>query len=101
MCGRITTQMRLATILSTPPSHMWCLSQNRETMTTEEEIMVNQVAQRILPWQTGLDWFQTLPAERKLSVLKDLGYMVCQAGALVEDVSEACHRTGLRGTYTP
>jgi hypothetical protein len=70
-------------------------------VTIDEEIIVNQISQCIIDWQAGLDWFRTMPSERKHSVLRDLGFMAYQAGFGTEDVSEACKKTGLNERFTP
>jgi hypothetical protein len=70
-------------------------------MTTEEEIIVNQLAQGILDWKSGVEWFQGLPVEGRQPVLREIGYIASQAGAKAEDVNEVLRQTGLRDTYTP
>jgi hypothetical protein len=70
-------------------------------MTIHEEIVVNQMAQGIISRQAGLDWFRSMPAEYKLSILRDLVYMASQSGFRAEDVGEACRKTDLSENFTP
>jgi hypothetical protein len=70
-------------------------------MTRQEEIFLNQVAQGILPLETGANWFTSLATDRQQETLRWLAAMIVQAGARTEDVSAAMDKANLKRAFTP
>lgn len=67
----------------------------------EDQIWINKVAQGFEQMENAIVWFSDLPEQAKLDVLRYLSYLVIQAGANQEDVTEAVHRAQLKNTLTP
>lgn len=66
-----------------------------------DEIVLNQIAQGILPLSDGLDWFMANSPERRQQILLVLADMVYQAHPLQDEVPWAIQEAGLKPTYTP
>ncbi|MFJ9519315.1 DUF5958 family protein [Kitasatospora sp. NPDC101801] len=67
----------------------------------ERTVMLNELAQGLRPLGQGVEWFEALPSERQLEVLRDLGGHCIQARATVEDGPESVRLAGIRPTHTP
>ncbi|MFI7355946.1 DUF5958 family protein [Streptomyces avidinii] len=67
----------------------------------ERTVMLNLLAQDLLPIEQGVEWFEVLPTEDRFEVLRELGGHCMQARATEEDGPESVRRAGLRPTHTP
>lgn len=70
-------------------------------VTINEQILINQLAQKIISYQEGERWFTSLTPERQQHVLRELNCLIVQAGPLIEDTVSAIADSGLKKTYTP
>lgn len=64
-------------------------------------LKLNQIAQGLIPWDAGVEWFETSTAAEKSVILGDLGFMVHQSHPLVAEVQPAIEKSGLKSTFTP
>jgi len=64
-------------------------------------LKLNQMAQGLLPWDSGVSWFIGLPSSDKKSVQRDLGFIAKQAHPRADEVDPAIAIAGLKRTFTP
>ena len=64
-------------------------------------LKLNQIAQGLLPWSSGVSWFTGMSTSDKASVLRDLAYIANQAHPRAEEVEPAMSLAGLKRTFTP
>ena len=69
-------------------------------MTFDEELLVNRLAQRIIPAAQGEAWFLGLDGERRLATLRALVVLMLEARAETADVPSAAAWSGLGRTAT-
>lgn len=67
----------------------------------ESRLLLNQLAQRVVPLADGVNWFTAFPPDGQLNVLRDLVTMVMQARVRREDVAPAVSASGAKPTVTP
>jgi hypothetical protein len=67
----------------------------------ESEITLNQIAQGVLPAQSGDDWFLAASEPAQRDILRLLAHMILQARATTDDVQVAIAQSGLKPSYTP
>ena len=65
------------------------------------EIILNQLAQNTITWDTGICWFKSLSQEERYEVLRRLYVISCDARVAESDIDTAIVRAGLRPTFTP
>lgn len=70
-------------------------------MATEPEIMVNKLAQGLVPMDEGLEWFASRSEAENRALLRELALFARQAQATEEDVPESISSSGIRSTDTP
>lgn len=70
-------------------------------MTSNDDLLLNQVAQGVVSLAAGFEWFLEHPVERRQRVLRVLADMVYQTHPTHEDVQKAIQEAGLKPTYTP
>ncbi|MFO0811206.1 MAG: DUF5958 family protein [Gemmataceae bacterium] len=70
-------------------------------MNLSDELLLNQLAQGVLPMKDGAEWFAARPADRQQDVLRWLANAAVQAGARTDDAEVAIAESGLRPTATP
>ncbi|MDX3851285.1 DUF5958 family protein [Streptomyces sp. AK02-01A] len=63
--------------------------------------MLNELAQGLRPLSQGIEWFEGLPPEKQVDVLRLLCQYCVQARATTGDGPESIRRAGLRPTHTP
>jgi hypothetical protein len=68
---------------------------------SEVTVMVNKLAQGLLPMDDGLEWFMRRTESENRALLRELGILVLQAGATVDDVPVSIANSGIRPTDTP
>jgi len=64
-------------------------------------LKLNQIAQGLLPWSSGVSWFTGLSSSDKSVVLRDLARIANQAHPRAEEVEPAMRLAGLKRTFTP
>ncbi len=77
-------------------------------MSIDEEILVNQLAQGIVPIESGRTWFRSLETGAvddntlsKRSVLRGLACFIKNAHPIPTDALDAIQASGLKPTFTP
>lgn len=70
-------------------------------MKIEDEILVNQLAQKIIDIAQGLVWFSQHDVEGKRGILRAINTFVKQASMRSEDAALAIADSGLKPTLTP
>lgn len=65
------------------------------------QLRLNQYAQSYREIQDAKYWFESLATIDQLEVLRELSYLVLQAGANDKDVNEAIEYSRLKKTFTP
>jgi hypothetical protein len=68
---------------------------------TPRELKINQIAQGVVSWDAGVEWFETCAEAERNLILRELGFIVSQAHPLVAEVQPAIEESGLRSTFTP
>ncbi len=68
---------------------------------SEATVMVNKLAQGLLPMDEGLEWFLKRTESENRALLRELGALALQAGATLDDVPASIANSGLRPTDTP
>ncbi|MEV7421442.1 DUF5958 family protein [Streptomyces sp. NPDC091212] len=63
--------------------------------------MLNELSQGLRPLSQGIEWFEGLPPEKQVDVLRLLCQYCVQARATTGDGPESIRRAGLRPTHTP
>lgn len=66
-----------------------------------EEIKLNKIAQGIIDIESGMNWFMESDSNTQLKLLRKLYYMILQAGAKEDDISQAISLSKLKRTFTP
>jgi hypothetical protein len=68
----------------------------------DREVLLNQIAQDIIPFEKGLAWFKTLSSDEKREVIRSLCRMSIQeAHYLDSEIDLAIAISGLKPTHTP
>ncbi|MEU6554908.1 DUF5958 family protein [Streptomyces sp. NPDC046915] len=67
----------------------------------ESELVINRVAQGIVPLAEGVAWFSALDRAGQTAVLVEIGHYLMQASATVEDGRAGVARAGVKPTVTP
>ena len=70
-------------------------------MNIDEKILVNQIAQDVVDIEQGERWFASLGESERRDVLRELNFMIVNAGPRNEDIANAIARSGLTETFTP
>lgn len=70
-------------------------------MSISDEIILNQISQRVFSMNAAINWFDSLTAQRRAEVLKTLGNMVNQSHPRYIEVETAIQDSQLKATYTP
>lgn len=70
-------------------------------MTIDEEILVNQLAQRVVEMKVGESWFAGLRESTQRSVLRELNVFIVNASPHSEDAANAVALSGLKSTFIP
>lgn len=70
-------------------------------MNIDDEILINQMAQGIVPLHEGQEWFQAMSPEFKKRTLQRLNLMILNATPRSEDAVAAISLSGLKPTLTP
>jgi hypothetical protein len=68
---------------------------------SKESHFLNCLAQDIRPMEEGKAWFEKLPFEKQLEILREISVYAQQAGLRESDVQNAIAKSGLKATYTP
>ncbi|MFK0050014.1 DUF5958 family protein [Streptomyces sp. NPDC090741] len=68
---------------------------------TGRDVLLNELAQGLLPMAQGLEWFDGLSTQEQSETLLFLCHHCIQARAVTEDGPESIRRAGLRPTHTP
>jgi hypothetical protein len=68
---------------------------------TPRELKLNQIAQGLIAWDAGVEWFEACTEAEKSVILRELGFIVNQAHPLVAEVQRAIEKSGLMSTFTP
>jgi hypothetical protein len=67
----------------------------------KESHFLNSLAQDIRSMGEGKEWFEKLPFEKQLEILREISLYAQQAGVRESDVQNAIDKSGLKATYTP
>lgn len=70
-------------------------------MHIEIEILLNQLAQELKPMEDGNKWFLEQSNEEQLGILRYLGFLIAQAGAVGGDARAAIAKARLKSSFTP
>lgn len=70
-------------------------------MPTERDVLLNQLAQGLVPADEGRRWFNRLAEGEQRDVLEQLWIFAAQAGARESDVDVAIARAQLKSSFTP
>ena len=70
-------------------------------MPERQDIFINQAAQGVVPIEEAVVWFNERTPDDRLSILRDLLFFACQAGAWEGDVPAAIEKAHLKPTFTP
>ncbi len=70
-------------------------------MNIDEKILLNQIAQDVIDIEEGERWFLLLGETQRRAVLRELNFMIANAGPRNEDVPDAIAKSGLKKTFTP
>ena len=70
-------------------------------MTIDERILLNQLAQGLVDLSEGDRWFAQLSDEKKRAVLREINFMIANAGLRNDDVPNAISKSKLKPTFTP
>jgi hypothetical protein len=70
-------------------------------LNAQEEIFLNQLAQHVIPFEKGLEWFRELDSKKKLEVLQGIGAATQQAHPFTADLVPAASEFGCKQSYTP
>jgi hypothetical protein len=70
-------------------------------MKVEDQIFVNQLAQKVVDMAQGLAWFARHGVDEKRSILRSINVFVRQAHPTPDDVRDAISSSKLKPTLTP
>jgi hypothetical protein len=65
------------------------------------QLQLNRIARGLLTEDSGLRWFEELPAAERATVLRELAYITAQSNPKREEVPLAIAKSGLKPTFTP
>jgi len=98
MAGSVTSRSARRVVLS--PSALPVKSKGGENMNSYE-LMINRLAQGLIPIDDGIDWFKEMGTMRRGYVLEALAMCCGQAHPLPSEVEPAIAAAGLKPTFTP
>lgn len=67
----------------------------------EIELIINKIAQQIIPLEDGLDWFDSSTEEQQKEIMRTLDLCLHQSHPLHKEIEEGIKISGLKETYTP
>ena len=70
-------------------------------MLSPSQLQLNRIAQELVSSAEGTSWFESLQADSRISVLRELAFMCGQAHPTADDVPTAIERARLKPTFTP
>ena len=67
----------------------------------QTELQINKIAQGIIKFGDGINWFEVCDLKSKKEILQSLSYFLAQAHPSRKEVANGIKLSGLKPSYTP